>query len=43
MDLNKLIGTRIFVLIKQSSHMDLIKVQVNHACIREVRVMQWFF
>ena len=43
MDLNKLLETEIFVLIRQSSHMDLIKVQANRACIREVKVMQWFF
>lgn len=43
MDLNKLLEIGIFVLIRQSSHMDLIKVQANRVCIREVRVMLWFF
>ncbi len=43
MDLNKLLGIGTFALIRQSSHMDLINVQAKHACIRDVREMQWFF
>ena len=41
--LKQAFGIGTFALIRQSSRMDLIKVQAKHACIRNVREMQWFF